>query len=716
MRQSPTQVEALVERLCRPQRVGVFGHRGVGKTTLLTMLYREAVSGRLPGLRLAAADARTAGYLADKIQQLESGQPLPATLAETDLRFHLYRGNVRLELHFKDYQGEHVELGREEQVGEFLRDCDAVWLCLDAAHDIDRLRRQMEIEQLLERYLAVEPHRVLDRPFALLLMRSDLLGPAVVDPQQWAEQRFEMVRHALQTHCEHNALFAVSSVHPNADGSLRLMPRNLDAPLTWLVDTLQAVDHTRMEWLWTHAGDQLPLLERSVACFLSRYPDSPQTAEHRQRLRQLRWRQRRNRALGVIAAAVAAVALLSGYDALGYRTATTFEREHASDPSAVLANWKQYTVWHPTRNWLWFSAQAEQRRFAELEQQAREQQRDAQYADLRRQAGNPDADPESVWQDFQTFHQTYPEVDIDGELKNLRHAIKTRRDEQLQLKAQRAYDELISSEPRTTDVSQLLAQADRFLREHGGTAHESDVRRRREAYLTRLDDRDIEFARSYSTQHPLNFATRREAYQRYLDRHPGGTATTEARTAVQTIDAEWDKHDFRAVRDHYLTRPGDVPELVARCRAYLAAHPRGRFQESAQELLRWTEKITAANDYKVTLRNGRFDRKIGAWLRRGPDLSVEIEVAGARYGPSNIVVNSFTPEWAFEFPQPIRWKLGDPVRILVLDHDWSKRVVLELSSGDDPMGMNYLSGEVWQNNNVVTFESNFRLPKVPVIE
>src|ERR1700712_2228089 len=51
---------ALCGRLCRPQRIGVFGRRGVGKTTLLTMLYREAVGGRLPGLRLAAGDARTA--------------------------------------------------------------------------------------------------------------------------------------------------------------------------------------------------------------------------------------------------------------------------------------------------------------------------------------------------------------------------------------------------------------------------------------------------------------------------------------------------------------------------------------------------------------------------------------------------------------------------------------------------------------------------------
>src|SRR5438874_1184571 len=108
MARSPAAV-ALAERFCRPQRIGVFGHRGVGKTTLLTMLYREAVGGRLPALRLAAADARTADYLSDKIIQLEAGQALPGTLTETDLHFHLYHGETRLELLLKDYQGEHVE-------------------------------------------------------------------------------------------------------------------------------------------------------------------------------------------------------------------------------------------------------------------------------------------------------------------------------------------------------------------------------------------------------------------------------------------------------------------------------------------------------------------------------------------------------------------------------------------------------------------------------
>jgi hypothetical protein len=147
----------------------------------------------------------------------------------------------------------------------------------------------------------------------------------------------------------------------------------------------------------------------------------------------------------------------------------------------VVAPWKRYAAWHPTRNWLWFSEKLERVRLAELEQQARRQQCDLRLAELRRQANDPDADPESVWQDFQAFHTAYPEVDIDGELKGLRLAIKARRDEQMQAKAQRAYDELVSAEPQTTDVAVLLAQADRFLRDYTGTAHESDVRRRRDA-------------------------------------------------------------------------------------------------------------------------------------------------------------------------------------------------------------------------------------------
>src|SRR5262249_8567535 len=149
----------------------LFGHRGVGKTTLLTMLYREAAGGRLTGLRLAAADTSTALHLCDKIQQLEAGQALPATLAETELRFSLYHQGTRIELVALDYQGEHVALGRQEPVRDFLRDCDAVLLCLDAPVGGDptgRWQAEQEVEQVVEDYLATERAGEPHRPMALL--------------------------------------------------------------------------------------------------------------------------------------------------------------------------------------------------------------------------------------------------------------------------------------------------------------------------------------------------------------------------------------------------------------------------------------------------------------------------------------------------------------------------------------------------------------------
>jgi hypothetical protein len=719
MRRTPNPAAILAERLRRPQRVGVFGHRGIGKTTLLTMLYREAVAGRLPDLRLAAADARTANYLSDKVLQLESGQPLPATLAETDLRFHLYHRTVRLELLVKDYQGEHVEVGRVEPIGDFLRDCDAVWLCLDAATvsaSAERLRRQQEIEQLVEQYLAAEPQRVMDRPVALVLTKADLLGPGATDLHALASSHFEMVGHALKAHCPQNGLFAVSAL--GAPPGSTLQPRNLGEPLTWLAATLQTQDEARMEQLWKLGANQPALLERCVACFAHRYPNAPATAVYRRRLRELRRRRALRRAVIGAAAVLGLLFGTSTYDALGYQAALRYERTHADQPVAVFQQWQSYQTWHPTRLVLWpGAAEREAEHLRSVNQQVREFQCQEQLGELRRKVADPDADPSAIQQQFQTFRVSFPEIDVDGEVQQLRLALKGRYEEQQAARAQRAFDELIASEQQATDLLPLVAQADRFLRDYTGTPHESEVRRRRDAYLGRLDDRDIEFARNYSARQPLNFQTRRESYQRYLDKHPDGAFADEARKALQTIETEWDRHDFRQVRDHFLAHPGDIPELVARCRSYLAVHPQGQFTAPASELLRWSEKVTAPGEYKVVLRGGVFDHKLASYLSRGPDYSVEIEVGGVRYGPSQVVARRYDPDWDYEFPRKVRWKLGDPVCIRVTDHEWRTRVVLEIASDPaDPLSMRMLSGEVWSGKNVLTFESDFTLPVLPKIE
>ncbi len=700
----------LAERLCRPQRIGLFGHRGVGKTTLLTVLYREAVGGRLPGLRLAAADARTADYLSDKILQLESGQALPATLAETDLRFHLYHDGTRLDLLFKDYQGEHVEVGRAEPVRDFLRDCDAVWLCLDAgalADSAARLRREQEVEQLVEDTLTAEPSPAAHRPTALVLTKADLLDPRSADVEALAAKHLGMTRHALAHHASPSATFAVSS----------LRGEGLHAPLAWLAEALRIQDEERLESIFS-AGADAAVLTRCVACFAARYPDAPATKRFRARLAGLRRARVRRRGLIGTGVAACLVLALAAYDVLGRQGAARFEADNDNDPSAALARWEQYQTWHPTRGlFLPGATRAEGERLRALAEAARQSQRDARLAELRREAGDPDADSEAVWSHFQAFRRDHPEANVDADLRQLRETLKGRRDAQLAARGRQVHDALVSAEQEKADLPDLLAKSDAFLREFAGTPHEADVRRRREAYLARLEERDVEAARNYSARNPLNFQTRREHYQHYLDRHPDGAFRREAEDALKAIENDWDKHDFRAVRDHFLAKPGDTAELVARCRGYLAAHPQGQFTAPANELLRWTEQVTAPRDYKVVLQSGQFEKKIARFFSRGPDLSVEVEVAGVRYGPSPVIANRYDPDWNYEFSRPVRWKLGDPVVIRVTDHDWKDRVVVEIASPDgDPLALRLLSGEASSGANRLTFASDFAPPALPKIE
>ena len=245
----------------------------MGKTTLLAMFYRQASSGQVPGLRMAAADARTAEYLAEKIAQIESGQPTAGSLAETELKLRLYHGPARLDLIVKDYQGEHVTLGSEEPIQEFFADCDAVLLCLDPEGSTDpaeRRRRQQEVENLLERYIdrsedathrpagrlaldEVRPRAGARRDAAakgLRIPRSTLVRRFV---EKLVDERYGMTRHALAAHAPDGAIFAVSSFGPGAVGNrppAELHPMGLEGPLSWLADQLEARDRAVMTWLW----------------------------------------------------------------------------------------------------------------------------------------------------------------------------------------------------------------------------------------------------------------------------------------------------------------------------------------------------------------------------------------------------------------------------------------------------------------------------------
>ncbi len=271
------------------------------------------------------------------------------------------------------------------------------------------------------------------------------------------------------------------------------------------------------------------------------------------------------------------------------------------------------------------------------------------------------------------------------------------------------------------DLPGVIEKARAFLDEHSESVWHDDVERILSDAVARIDANDIQKARDVSRQFPTNFPTRLRKYQEYLQAHrDGGRYVREALDAVERIEHERDVYAYRQAFDHAQAHPGDAAEIARRLRSYLETNPQGRFATTARDYLAWWDKTTAAGSYKVTLKHGEVEPNVAKYLSGGgPDLAVEIWVAGVKYGPSPIAPNTYQPIWNYTFPQPIKWKYGDPVVIRILDFDWSTAGtgVFRLSSPkDDPLALRLLSGEVKPakgGKTKLVFASDFHIPVLP---
>ncbi len=762
-------LDALEARLTGPKRVALFGHRAVGKTTLLAMFYREASAGRVPGVRLAAGDPITAEYLADKIAQIEAGEPPAGTLAETPLRLRLYHGLARLDLIVKDYQGEHVALGSDAPIREFFADCDAVLLCLDPAVDdaAARRRRQQEVEDLIERYIEVADDGTAGRPVALLVTKYDRViergGPPPEEVERLVESRYGMTRHALAQHAPRSAVFAVSAYGPQADAAGRppaeLEPMGLEGPLAWLAGQLEDLDREALDWLWDLAPTDAPRLTRCVQAFERRYPRSTYTDTFRRRLTAIRRRRTVRRALLATTGLAALGVSLAGYDAWGYRSALAFERSNPPAP-AVEARWTRLLTWHPTLP-LFFPRDAEQGRkhlrtwrvkaaearlaagaggaevvasMRDLKEQAPELAPDIERVE---QAGNLAEqerrwraldvadlvaidDPQGHLSQVRQFLRDYPEgrhtpeaVSLAKGLESLVAADRDRTD-------RHAVDALVrASGLPDVPVRDLIERAEQFLTEHPDSRYKGEVDELLTGFVRRLDEADIDRARSFSREHPTNFVVRREKYQDYLKAHAeGGRFLAEATAALDQIDRDRDVYLYRQAYDHAVAHPDDVPAIAARMRTYLEANPAGRFAAAAKGYIAWWERISVPGTYKVVLRRGRVEPGVDKYFNGGgPDLSVKVTVAGVDYGPSPVVRDSHTPIWDWSFPTPVRWKYGDPIKVRILDNDWSVSGVYTIqSTASDKLALRMLSGPLRPatgGSTQLVFASDFQEPSLP---
>jgi len=762
-------LDGLVRSVTGAKKIEMFGHRAVGKTTLLAMFYREASNGRVPGLRLAAIGPSTSEYLAAKIAQIEAGEPIAGTLAETELKLRLYQGPARFDLIVKDYQGEDVTLGREAPIREFFADCDAVLLCLDpetSDKPAERRKRQQEVEELLERYIEAGEDATAGRPVALLVTKYDRVidegGPPPDRVDEFVDANYGMTRHALATHAPHSAMFAVSSYGEGVgrDGRppAELHPMGLDGPLGWLAEQLEATDREQIEWLWDLAPDDLKRLTKCVKVYERRYPRSDHAITFRRKLASLRRRKRLRTFARLTIAAALIAGVVAGYDFLGYRSARTFEAG-GNPPAAVEKTWDEFLAWHPTHRFLFpkesiaarrslyeWSFRAERDRLAagldrpELAEAIRVRKtanpelapeiakvetaldlrkHDVAWKNLR--VADPVAidKPESYLASLRTFLKDFPDTPHKAEavalIGTIEKGVSTRRDRD----DRQAIDALVRRAGQSgTSLRDLIDSAESFLSERPESRYREEVQALAVDFARKLDESDIEKAREFSKAQRTNFATRRQRYQDYLDKHKtGGLFIAEAHAALDAIDRERDDFSYRQAYDHYAAHPEDVPAVAQKLQAYLTANPDGRHIQDARRFLAWWEKTSTTSEYRVVLRRGEVEPDVGKYLAGGaPDLSVEVYVGGVKYGPSSIVIDTRRPIWNWDFPKPIKWKYGDPISIRILDNDWSSSSVFTFNTAQgDKLAMKMLSGTVRPSKGgktMLVFSSDFAVPEL----
>ncbi len=763
-------LDALERRLTGPKRIALFGHRAVGKTTLLAMFYRQASTGQVPGIRLAAVDPASAEYLAEKIAQIESGEPPAGTLAETELKLRLYHGPARFDLIVKDYQGEHVTLGSDEPIQAFFADCDAVLLCLDpegSAQPAERRRRQQEVENLLERYIDRSEDGTAGRPVALLLTKFDRIlarGEGAAGPEQverLVEARYGMTRHALARHVPNGAMFAVSAYgRGSVDGRppAELHPLGLEGPLGWLAEQLEEVDREQLEWLWDLAPGDLPRLGRCVVAFEKRYPRSDRSGDFRRRLAEGRRRKFRRGLARLTLAAGLVAAGLAGYDAWGYRDALAFERDNPAP--AVARRWDDLARRHPSLPLFW-PGDARRARLKQAEwavraaearivagtsapdassalapikeqvpglapairrveaEEARVRQEEkwvAVKAEAAASADEPDVPLKALRGFLREFPDSAHRAEADALLGSLRARVEAR---QAGRERQVVDDLARSSGLPNANYPDLIEQARQFQAEHPESRFRPEVDRLLDDFVKTLDDRDIEKARDFSKRNPTDFARRIDRYGDYLKAHKnGGRHISEATEAKDRVLRAWDDDTYRRAYDHLVAHPNDIAEVARQLNDYLAQHPEGRRVPEARRYREWWDKVSVPGDYRVTLRRGTFDAKLGSTFGGAPDLGVVIEVAGVTYGPTPVIRNNYRPIWDYTFTRAVRWKLGDPVTVKVVDHGyWSEATVVILSSPKgDPLAIRMLSDTIRPSHGgatSLTFASDFRVPELP---
>ena len=264
-------------------------------------------------------------------------------------------------------------------------------------------------------------------------------------------------------------------------------------------------------------------------------------------------------------------------------------------------------------------------------------------------------DPAAPLRTIDAFLREYPETPRRVEALALARSLKDDLAKRRSAVERQFVDDLVTSENLpTVSLADQIERARQFLADHPQSAVREQVNSRLEMYLKRLDEHDIDQARDFSRKNP-------DAVRQPDRTVPGLPEGPRGRRAVRQrgdrgqgpILREWDVYAYRQAYDHFQAHPDDVAEVAQRLRDYLRDHADGRYAADAERYQEWWDKISVPGQYRVTLRRGEVEPKVGKYFAGGaPDLGVVIEVAGAVYGPSTVIRDSHRPVWDYTFPQP----------------------------------------------------------------
>lgn len=162
-------------------KIGIFGDKGVGKTTFLTILHGALMNRLFEEIKIRYANSDTVIYLKENFRELQEGQ-VPSTVGEHNIDFDLFYTldgkEQKFRVEMKDFPGERFQTqnNKIDILVDFLSKCDGILLfhsIFDKSKDANGQNiadLNLILSKLIEKEKDAEKIR---KPFVLILTKSD---------------------------------------------------------------------------------------------------------------------------------------------------------------------------------------------------------------------------------------------------------------------------------------------------------------------------------------------------------------------------------------------------------------------------------------------------------------------------------------------------------------------------------------------------------------